>query len=115
MKIKLAENIKSLRKSHSLTQEQLAETLGVTVGAVYKWEAGLSTPEIKLIMEIADLFSQKQGGYGIGNVIKRLRLKYGEIVKFYFEVKDGQTICHIEIPLERRKKEDEKKEEKEDV
>ena len=56
MKIKLAENIKSLRKSHSLTQEQLAETLGVTVGAVYKWEAGLSTPEIKLIMEIADLF-----------------------------------------------------------
>lgn len=69
----------------------------------------------KPVMEIADLFSQKQGGYGIGNVIKRLRLKYGEIVKFYFEVKDGQTICHIEIPLERRKKEDEKKEEKEDV
>ena len=56
MKIKLAENIKKLRKNHSLTQEQFAETLGVTVGAVYKWEAGLSTPEIKLIVEIADLF-----------------------------------------------------------
>ncbi len=56
MKIKIAENIRKLRKEHKLTQEQLAETLGVTVGAVYKWEAGLSTPEIKLIMEMADFF-----------------------------------------------------------
>ena len=56
MKIRISENIKNLRKSHSLTQEQMAEALGVTVGAVYKWEAGLSMPEIKLIMEIADFF-----------------------------------------------------------
>ena len=56
MKIKIAENIRSFRKEHSMTQEQLAEALGVTVGAVYKWEAGLSFPEIRLIMEIADLF-----------------------------------------------------------
>lgn len=54
MKINISENIKNLRKAHSLTQEQLAETLGVTVGAVYKWESGLSIPEVKLIMEIAD-------------------------------------------------------------
>jgi transcriptional regulator with XRE-family HTH domain len=39
-----------------LTQEQLADALGVTVGAVYKWEAGLSMPEIRLLMELADLF-----------------------------------------------------------
>lgn len=56
MKIRIAENIRNLRKAHSLTQEQMAEALGVTVGAVYKWEAGLSIPEIKLIMEIADFF-----------------------------------------------------------
>lgn len=46
----------TFRKERGLTQEQLAEALGVTVGAVYKWEAGLSTPEIRLIMELADLF-----------------------------------------------------------
>lgn len=56
MKIRIAENIKSLRKQHSFTQEQLAEALGVTTGAVYKWESGQSVPEVKLIMELADLF-----------------------------------------------------------
>lgn len=56
MKIMLAENIKAMRKEHSMTQEQLADALGVTVGAVYKWEAGLSIPEVRLLMEIADLF-----------------------------------------------------------
>lgn len=56
MKVKIAENIRTLRKERSLTQEQLAEALGVTVGAVYKWEAGLSTPEVRLIMELADMF-----------------------------------------------------------
>lgn len=56
MEIKLAENIKRFRKEHSFTQEQLAEILGVTVGAVYKWEAGLSMPEIRLIMTMADIF-----------------------------------------------------------
>ena len=36
MEIRLAENIRALRKQKQLTQEQLAEVLGVTVGAVYK-------------------------------------------------------------------------------
>lgn len=56
MDIKLAENIKLLRKEHHLTQEQLAEVLGVTIGAVHKWEHGLSTPDITLIMALADFF-----------------------------------------------------------
>ncbi len=56
MNIKLAENIKTLRKERRMTQEQLAEALGVTVGAVYKWERNMSTPDISLILEMADLF-----------------------------------------------------------
>ena len=56
MNIKIAENIRAFRKARMLTQEQLAEALGVTVGAVYKWEAKLSLPELGLIMEMADLF-----------------------------------------------------------
>jgi transcriptional regulator with XRE-family HTH domain len=56
MEIKLAENIKRMRKERSLTQEALANALGVTVGAVYKWEANLSSPEIGMLVRIADLF-----------------------------------------------------------
>ncbi|MDE7282054.1 MAG: helix-turn-helix domain-containing protein [Lachnospiraceae bacterium] len=54
--MRLSENIRSLRKEHSLTQEQLAEALGLTASAVYKWEAGLSTPDISMLIELADRF-----------------------------------------------------------
>ncbi len=56
MDMQLAANIRGFRKTRKLTQEQLAEVLGVTPGAVYKWEAGLSIPDIGLIMEMADFF-----------------------------------------------------------
>ena len=56
MKMTLAENIRRFRKERSLTQEQLSDALGVTAGAVYKWEAKLSVPELELIIRMADFF-----------------------------------------------------------
>lgn len=56
MDSKIAENIRAFRKERNLTQEQLAEAMGVTTGAVHKWEAGMSIPELGLIMELADFF-----------------------------------------------------------
>ena len=56
METKLAENIRAFRRERQLTQEQLAEVLGVTTGAVYKWEAKLSLPELDLIIRMADFF-----------------------------------------------------------
>ena len=56
MKMTLPENIRFQRKSRGLTQEQFAEVMGVTTGAVYKWESGLSVPELDLIVEMADFF-----------------------------------------------------------
>ena len=56
MKLMLAENIRLLRKQKKMTQERLAEALGVTVGAVYKWESGQSQPELNLLVEMADFF-----------------------------------------------------------
>jgi len=56
MELSLSENIRRFRKERSLTQEQLSEALGVTPGAVYKWEAGLSVPELPMLVELADFF-----------------------------------------------------------
>ena len=56
MKVKLSENIRQFRKERGMTQEQLAEAMGVSISAVYKWESGQSTPAIQLILELADLF-----------------------------------------------------------
>lgn len=56
MKSKFAENIKAFRKERRMTQEQLAEIMGVTVGAVYKWESKQSAPDLSTIMALADLF-----------------------------------------------------------
>lgn len=56
MKLNLSENIRSFRKQRKITQEKLAEALGVTVGAVYKWESGQSLPELNMLVEMADFF-----------------------------------------------------------
>ncbi|MBR3247137.1 MAG: helix-turn-helix transcriptional regulator [Clostridiales bacterium] len=52
----LAENLKKLREKHSITQEALAEALGVTAIAVYMWEAGRLPLEYKMIVKIADFY-----------------------------------------------------------
>lgn len=56
MKNNLANNIRIFRKEKGLTQEQLAEVFNVTMGAVHKWEAGLSIPDLSLLMDMADFF-----------------------------------------------------------
>ena len=56
MEIRLGENIRKLRKEGGFTQEQLAEALGVSVSAVHKWESGKATPELEMLVDIAEFF-----------------------------------------------------------
>ena len=55
--MKLEEKILILRKKHGLSQEELAQRLGVTRQAVYKWESGNAFPEMDKIKALAKLFS----------------------------------------------------------
>lgn len=48
--------MKSLRRKRNLTQEQIAEALGVSGQAVSKWETGTSYPDISLLPVLADYF-----------------------------------------------------------
>ena len=56
MNIYLGENIKKLRKEMDLTQEKLADLIGVSFQAISKWERGESFPDITILPVIADCF-----------------------------------------------------------
>lgn len=51
----LGENIKTLRKSKGLTQEELAIRLNVVRQTVSKWEKGFSVPDAEALQKIADV------------------------------------------------------------
>lgn len=51
--MKINEIIKQYRKAENLTQEQIANYLGVTAPAVNKWENGISYPDITLLAPLA--------------------------------------------------------------
>lgn len=57
MNIYLGENIKRLRRERDITQETLAEFLGVTFQSISKWERGESYPDITLLPAIAGFFN----------------------------------------------------------
>ena len=50
------ENIRNIRKNRGMTQEQLAEAMGVSTACVSKWETAQSAPDVALLMELADFF-----------------------------------------------------------
>ena len=48
--------LKDLRREKGITQEQLAEELGVSGRTISRWENGNNMPDISLLVEIADYF-----------------------------------------------------------
>lgn len=52
----IGNKIKALRKERGITQEQLAENIGVTFQAVSKWETGIALPDITLAPVLASYF-----------------------------------------------------------
>ena len=55
--MEFSEKLLELRKSRSLTQEELAEALFVSRTAISKWESGRGMPSIDSLKSIAKLFS----------------------------------------------------------
>lgn len=51
----LKENIKSIRKSRGLSQEELAIKLNVVRQTISKWEQGLSVPDSDMLISISDI------------------------------------------------------------
>ena len=101
MKLALAENIRAYRKERRLTQEQFAEAMGVTVGSVYKWETGQTTPELSMIVEIADFFDTSMDVL-LGYKVKDNRIAaIGERIREYCRVRDPEALVEAEKALKK--------------
>lgn len=83
MNMELGKKIKALRMERSMTQESLAETLGVSPQAISKWENAVTMPDIGMLPAIAvtfgiaidDLFSLSDDEHlrRIGNMLANVR------------------------------------------
>lgn len=60
------------------------------------------------VSELKDCFPDKKHGYGVVNILTRLRLKYGDGAVFYCEAEADGTTCTIKIPGDGGLKDDEK-------
>lgn len=53
----LKDSLKAMRVEHSITQEQLAKKLNISLKTVSHWETGYTEPSITQLIAIADLYS----------------------------------------------------------
>lgn len=56
MELLIGNRIKQLRKEQGMTQERLAELMGLSFQAISKWENNISLPDITLVPKLADAF-----------------------------------------------------------
>lgn len=57
MNSKFSENLKKIRKDNNLSQEQLADELGVSRQAISKWESAVAYPEMDKIITLCEKFN----------------------------------------------------------
>lgn len=83
MELKLGTVIKKLRTARGITQEELANKMGVSYQAVSKWETNTTTPDIAVLPQLAlffgvsmdELFSMNKDDY-IERIEKMIRDEY---------------------------------------
>ncbi|MBE6157198.1 MAG: helix-turn-helix transcriptional regulator [Firmicutes bacterium] len=108
--MKFGENLQKLRKERNISQEQLAEQIGVTRQSVSKWESNMSYPEMDKLIAICKIFncdldvlvnkdiseekSKKDASSIIKNVFKEV-LSYIEKTVRLFEQKSSKEIIKI--------------------
>lgn len=94
MNIYLSENIKRLRRENELTQETLAEFLGVTFQSVSKWERGESYPDITMLPAIASFFDTT-----VDNLLGVDKAQQEKKIREYLEFHDKMRLKDTPLTL----------------
>ena len=108
--MKFGENLQKLRKEKGISQEQLAEQLGVTRQSVSKWESGASYPEMDKIVAICNLFhcnldslinkdiTEERNKKEASSVVKEIFEKFAEYIRktiYLFEHKSFKDVVKM--------------------
>lgn len=90
--IEIGTYLSELRKYYKITQDELAEKLGVTRQAVSKWERGNTIPDIESLLKLSELY-----GVTVNDILKAdlNRVKYQKEIAFPRELKDRKKVFVI--------------------
>ena len=91
MSIQIGNIIKTLRKQHNMTQDELAEKLNVSSQAVSKWENGRNMPDITLLLDIADCFNVT-----VDELLKGIKQSTGNNLHVYVGSREFQSLSDDE-------------------
>lgn len=97
--LNIGENIKTLRLEQELTQDKLAEFLGVTFQSISKWERGESYPDITLIPSIASFF-----GVTCDELLGVNQYEQEEKIKQYIDIYNDMRLKDSPFVFEQMKK-----------
>lgn len=96
----IADNLVLLRKERKITQEQLADFIGVTKASVSKWETGQSIPDVMLLPRLATFFDKT-----IDEILGyEPLLSKEQIVKIYLDLSKDFAEGNFEKTMEKSRK-----------
>lgn len=98
MKKELAKNIYRYRKEKGLTQEELAQKLGLTFQAVSKWETAQTSPDITVLpklSQILDISIDKLMGYAAHDRQISIYEEEYKIPEYYWGVEPSKMCLRI--------------------
>lgn len=99
MSVYLNENIRRLRLERGLTQEKLAEYLGVTFQSVSRWERGDGYPDITMLPSIASFFN-----ISVDDLLGVNKVQNEQKINEYIELYDTMKLKDLSLTLSEYKK-----------
>ena len=98
----IGSTIKKLRRERDMTQEQLAEYLGITANAVSQWECDKTYPDISQLPVLANLFGVSSDvilGINVGSKDAQIKKIYDEVCELWCmgEREKAEKICREAI------------------
>ena len=95
MNINISENIKNLRKRKDITQEELAEHLGISFQSISKWERGEGFPDITMLPDLAEYFN-----VSIDELLGANKIYGGDIYDIYKQAHELETNGNYDAAVE---------------